>query len=129
MRSCAVLKKVEGRTLAAGGAFVFDNEIDIIKGDIENGDVINIEAFNGYPLGTGVINTNSKISLIPSKSFPYISFLHYQLLKDNKCNYLAPLEYHFTTTGIVISQNTFTSLLNHTMISVCIFHFHKKSGP
>lgn len=58
-----ILKKGEGRTLNAGGAWVFDNEIDRIDGDFTNGDLVKVEAFNGYPLGTGFINTNSKIRI------------------------------------------------------------------
>jgi len=57
------LKKGEGRTLNAGGAWVFDNEIDKIDGDFTNGDLVKVEAFNGYFLGTGFINTNSKITI------------------------------------------------------------------
>ena len=57
------LKKGEGRTLKNGGAWVFDNEIDKISGDFTNGDLVKVEAFNGYFLGTGFINTNSKITI------------------------------------------------------------------
>ncbi|MEL7649505.1 MAG: class I SAM-dependent rRNA methyltransferase [Sedimentibacter sp.] len=57
------LKKGEGRTLNAGGAWVFDNEIDKIEGSFENGDIVKVEAFNGYFLGSGFINTNSKITI------------------------------------------------------------------
>lgn len=57
------LKKGEGRTLNDGGAWVFDNEIDKIDGDFTNGDLVKVEAFNGYFLGTGFINTNSKITI------------------------------------------------------------------
>ena len=57
------LKKGEGRTLNNGGAWVFDNEIDKISGDFTNGDLVKVEAFNGYFLGTGFINTNSKITI------------------------------------------------------------------
>lgn len=57
------LKKGEGRTLNDGGAWVFDNEIDKIGGDFTNGDLVKVEAFNGYFLGTGFINTNSKITI------------------------------------------------------------------
>lgn len=58
-----ILKKGEGRTLNAGGAWVFDNEIDKIEGSFDNGDLVKVEAFNGYFLGTGFINTNSKITI------------------------------------------------------------------
>ena len=34
------LKKGEGRTLKAGGAWVFDNEIANILGSYENGDIV-----------------------------------------------------------------------------------------
>ncbi|MDW5299163.1 MAG: class I SAM-dependent rRNA methyltransferase [Sedimentibacter sp.] len=57
------LKKGEGRTLNNGGAWVFDNEIDKIDGDFTNGGLVKVEAFNGYFLGTGFINTNSKITI------------------------------------------------------------------
>ena len=34
------LKKGEGRTIKAGGAWIFDNEIDTIVGTFTNGDVV-----------------------------------------------------------------------------------------
>ena len=55
------LKKGEGRTLKAGGMWVFDNEIASILGTFENGDIVNIHDFDGYFMGYGYINTNSKI--------------------------------------------------------------------
>ena len=55
------LKKGEGRTIKAGGAWIFDNEIDTITGTFKNGDVVNVHDFDGYPLGRGFINTNSRI--------------------------------------------------------------------
>ena len=58
-----ILKKGEGRTLSAGGAWIYDNEIGRIDGNFTNGDLVKVEAFNGYPLGTGFINTNSKITV------------------------------------------------------------------
>ncbi|HBG68379.1 MAG TPA: rRNA large subunit methyltransferase I, partial [Kandleria vitulina] len=51
----------EGRTLSQGGLWVFDNEIDTIKGHFKNGALVKVEAFNHYPLGIGYINQNSKI--------------------------------------------------------------------
>ena len=57
------LKKGEGRTLKAGGMWVFDNEIASILGTFENGDIVNIHDFDGYFIGYGYINTNSKITL------------------------------------------------------------------
>ena len=61
--SIVTLKKGEGRTLNAGGAWVFDNEIQKIDGDFTNGDLVKVHAFNGYFLGTGFINNNSKITI------------------------------------------------------------------
>lgn len=55
------LKKGEGRTIKAGGAWVFDNEIDTISGTFKNGDVVSVQDFDGYPMGKGFINQNSKI--------------------------------------------------------------------
>lgn len=34
------LKKGEGRTIKAGGAWIFDNEIDTITGTFTNGDIV-----------------------------------------------------------------------------------------
>ncbi len=58
-----ILKKGEGRTLKAGGAWVYDNEIDKIEGNFVNGDLVKVLDFDGYPMGTGFINTNSKITV------------------------------------------------------------------
>ncbi len=38
-----ILKKGEGRTIKAGGAWIYDNEINEIKGDYENGDLVHVE--------------------------------------------------------------------------------------
>ncbi|WP_432627839.1 class I SAM-dependent rRNA methyltransferase [Brotaphodocola sp.] len=58
-----ILKKGEGRTIKAGGAWIYDNEINEIKGDYENGDLVHVEDFDGYPMGQGFINTKSKITV------------------------------------------------------------------
>ena len=55
------LKKGEGRLLKSGGMWIFDNEIESIMGSFTNGDVVLVHDFDGYPLGRGFINTNSKI--------------------------------------------------------------------
>lgn len=57
------LKKGEGRTLKAGGMWVFDNEIDSVMGAFENGDIVTIQDFDGYFLGYGYINMHSKIRI------------------------------------------------------------------
>lgn len=64
MESAVVrIKKGEGRSLKAGGMWIYDNEIDTIKGDYANGDMVFVEDFDGYPLGHGFINTNSKLTV------------------------------------------------------------------
>ena len=63
MSANVILKKGEGRTLKAGGAWIYDNEIDKIEGEFENGDMVFVSDFDGYPMGKGFINTNSKIRI------------------------------------------------------------------
>ena len=58
-----ILKKGEGRTIKAGGAWIYDNEIDRIPGDIPDGEVIRVEDFDGYPMGWGILNRRSKITV------------------------------------------------------------------
>lgn len=58
-----ILKKGQGRTLKAGGAWIYDNEIDRIHGDFENGQLVQVTDFDGYPMGQGYINTRSKITV------------------------------------------------------------------
>ena len=57
------LKKGEGRTLKAGGLWIYSNEIDTIAGRFKNGDVVTVRDFDGYPMGKGFINQNSKIRI------------------------------------------------------------------
>ena len=57
------IKKGEGRSLKAGGMWIFDNEIDTITGDYTNGDIVTVHDFDGYCLGRGFINTSSKITV------------------------------------------------------------------
>lgn len=57
------LKKGEGRTIKAGGLWIFDNEIDTITGSFKNGEIVNVRDFDGYPMGRGYINQNSKIRI------------------------------------------------------------------
>lgn len=61
MSAIVTLKKGEGRTIKAGGMWVFDNEIDTVMGDFEDGDIVIIKDFDGYPMGKGFMNRNSKI--------------------------------------------------------------------
>ncbi len=57
------LKKGEGRTLKAGGMWVYHNEIDTIMGAFENGDIVTVQDFDGYFMGYGFINIKSKITV------------------------------------------------------------------
>ena len=57
------LKKGSGRILKAGGMWIYDNEIDSILGSYENGDIITVHDFDGFFMGYGFINMNSKITI------------------------------------------------------------------
>lgn len=57
------MKKGSGRALKAGGSWIYDNEIDSISGNYQNGDMVNVEDFDGYPMGQGFINLNSTIAI------------------------------------------------------------------
>ena len=57
------LKKGEGRALSAGGPWIYDNEIASIAGDPADGDIVAIEAHNGYALGQGFLNRRSKLTV------------------------------------------------------------------
>ena len=57
------IRKGQGRALKSGGAWVYDNEIEAIEGSFENGGLVNVEDFDGYPLGCGFINTCSHITV------------------------------------------------------------------
>ena len=59
----ATIKKREGRQLKAGGLWIYDNEIDSLTGDYENGDILSVLDFDGYFLGYGFVNTASTIRI------------------------------------------------------------------
>ena len=63
MSAIVTLKKGEGRTVKAGGMWIYDNEIDTIAGVFSDGDVVIVKDFDGYPLGRGFINRASKIRI------------------------------------------------------------------
>ena len=58
-----ILKKNEGRTISAGGLWVFDNEIDRVDGDYINGDTVEVVSYKNDFIGYGYINDNSKIRI------------------------------------------------------------------
>ncbi|MBQ5951718.1 MAG: class I SAM-dependent rRNA methyltransferase [Lachnospiraceae bacterium] len=55
------LRKGEGRLLKAGGAWIFDNEVDAVSGAPQDGDIVQVRDFDGYPMGQGLYNSASKI--------------------------------------------------------------------
>ena len=55
------LKKGEGRYLMAGGPWIYDNEVASVMGSVEDGDIVLVHDFDGYPLGRGFINRKSKL--------------------------------------------------------------------
>lgn len=55
------LKKGEGRTLKAGGMWVYDNEVASMEGEFQDGDVVAVHDFDGYFMGYGFINRHSRI--------------------------------------------------------------------
>lgn len=57
------LKKGAGRTLKQGGPWIYDNEIESIMGSFGDGDIVTVHDFDGYPLGKGFINRNSKLTV------------------------------------------------------------------
>ena len=64
-----VVKKGGARSLKAGGAWIYDNEIDRVvtvpegegHASINGGDIVRVTDFDGYVLGYGFINPRSKI--------------------------------------------------------------------
>lgn len=61
MIAVVTLKKGEGRTVKAGGMWIYDNEIDSVMGSFSDGDIVLVHDFDGYPMGKGYINRASKI--------------------------------------------------------------------
>lgn len=59
----ATLRKGEGRFLKSGGLWVYDNEIDSVRGSFVDGDLVLVHDFDGYPLGKGFINRQSRITI------------------------------------------------------------------
>ena len=57
------LKRNEGRTISAGGLWVFDNEIESVDGTYNNGDIVEVVSYKDDFIGYGYINDNSKIRI------------------------------------------------------------------
>ena len=59
----ARIRKGGARAFKAGGLWIYDNEIDRVEGDFQDGDILDVEDFDGYFLGRGFINRASKICI------------------------------------------------------------------
>ena len=57
------LKKGVGRSLKAGGMWVYDNEISSMDENVQDGGLVHVLDFDGFFLGTGFINRRSKITV------------------------------------------------------------------
>ena len=60
-QTIVTLKKGEGRTIKAGGMWIYDNEVASIAGEFEDGDIVTVHDFDGYFMGYGFANRHSKI--------------------------------------------------------------------
>ncbi len=60
-KAIVAIKKGEGRTIKAGGMWIFDNEIAEVSGNFNNGDLVEVHDFDGYFMGIGFMNLSSKI--------------------------------------------------------------------
>ncbi len=60
-KTTVTLKKGEGRTIKAGGMWIFDNEIAEVTGEFNNGGLVEVQDFDGYFMGIGFMNLASKI--------------------------------------------------------------------
>ncbi len=59
----AHIRKGEARALKAGGSWIYDNEIDSVTGDFQDGDILSVLDHDGFFLGLGFINRASKIRI------------------------------------------------------------------
>ena len=62
-QAIVTLKKGGGRSLKAGGPWIYDNEIESILGDCSDGDIVLVHDFDGYPMGRGFLNCKSKLTV------------------------------------------------------------------
>ncbi len=59
----ARLSKHISRRIANGHPYIYQNEIEDVKGDIEKGEVIDVFTFSGQFIGKGYYNSDSKINI------------------------------------------------------------------
>ena len=89
MSAIVTLKKGEGRTVKAGGLWIYDNEIASIAGTFDNGDIVEVHDFDGFALGRGFINMASKIRirLMTRKAGQEINMDFIRMRGQNAWNY------------------------------------------
>lgn len=89
MSAIVTLKKGEGRTVKAGGLWIYDNEIASIAGTFDNGDIVQVHDFDGFALGRGFINMASKIRirLMTRKAGQEINMDFIRMRVQNAWNY------------------------------------------
>ncbi len=58
-----LLKKGGGRALKQGGPWIYDNEVADISGEPADGDIVQVQDFDGYALGQGFLNRRSKLTV------------------------------------------------------------------
>ena len=63
IKGMVTVKKGEARSLKAGGLWIYDNEIDTITGAVEDGELVRVNDFDGFVLGTGFLNRKSKLTV------------------------------------------------------------------
>ena len=61
MSVIVTLKKGEGRTVKAGGMWIYDNEIESVLGSYENGDVVLVHDFDAVSYTHLTLPTNSLV--------------------------------------------------------------------
>ena len=74
------LRKGEGRTLKAGGAWIYDNEIEWMSDGIIDGHLVKVLDFDDYFMGIGFINRKSKITVrMLARHTDAVSYTHLTL--------------------------------------------------
>ena len=65
MSAVVTLKKGEGRTIKAGGLWIFDNEIATIVGSFKNGDIVYVHDFDQRKTGLVLLGSLLIVSVLP----------------------------------------------------------------
>ena len=57
------IRRGEGRSLKAGGMWIYDNEIEEVRGTYENGDIVTVEDFDFLVVGYCFFNPRSRLAV------------------------------------------------------------------